>query len=309
MIDLSHFSSFFVANWKLNSSFEFINNFISSLSIDKSTKKCVVICAPYIYLNYLEVKRKDFYLGAQDCSCFEEGAYTGEISAKMLNEVGVNFCIVGHSERRQYFKESNEIVKLKAVRLIENNIIPIYISSDGVFDGLKGGYIETDKKNPVNCYGTIKNEVEDYLLKSGNKFMILRMGRVFGTDLCDDTIITNTIRQLKERKTLLCANDEIFTPLYIEDLCKAIIKLIRKRYEGVLHLISIESISRYEIAKTIQKYFNLRNIEIIPCKINSLGLLEKRPLLINLDDNKFNNLVKTEHCDIKHYLEIIDTKS
>jgi|TARA_B100000929_G_scaffold275106_1_gene248785 dTDP-4-dehydrorhamnose reductase len=191
----------------------------------------------------------------------------------------------------------------------ENNIIPIYISSDGVFDGLKGGYIETDKKNPVNCYGTIKNEVEDYLLKSGNKFMILRMGRVFGTDLCDDTIITNTIRQLKERKTLLCANDEIFTPLYIEDLCKAIIKLIRKRYEGVLHLISIESISRYEIAKTIQKYFNLRNIEIIPCKINSLGLLEKRPLLINLDDNKFNNLVKTEHCDIKHYLEIIDAKS
>ena len=127
--------------------------------------------------------------------------------------------------------------------------------------------------------------------------------------MCDDTIITNTIRQLKERKTLLCANDEIFTPLYIEDLCKAIIKLIRKRYEGVLHLISIESISRYEIAKTIQKYFNLRNIEIIPCKINSLGLLEKRPLLINLDDNKFNNLVKTEHCDIKHYLEIIDAKS
>ena len=59
MIDLSHFSSFFVANWKLNSSFEFINNFISSLSIDKSTKKCVAICAPYIYLNYLEVKRKE----------------------------------------------------------------------------------------------------------------------------------------------------------------------------------------------------------------------------------------------------------
>ena len=125
MIDLSHFSSFFVANWKLNSSFKFINNFISSLNIDKSTKMCVAICAPYIYLNYLDVKRKDFYLGAQDCSCFEEGAYTGEISAKMLNEVGVNFCIVGHSERRQYFNESNEIVKQKAIRLIENNIIPI----------------------------------------------------------------------------------------------------------------------------------------------------------------------------------------
>ena len=61
MIDLSHFSFFFVANWKLNSSFEFINNFISSLNIDKSTKKCVSICAPYIYLNYLKDKRKDYY--------------------------------------------------------------------------------------------------------------------------------------------------------------------------------------------------------------------------------------------------------
>ena len=190
----------------------------------------------------------------------------------------------------------------------ENNIIPIYISSDGVFDGLKGGYIETDKKNPVNCYGTIKSEVEDYLLKSGNKFIILRMGRVFGTDSYDGTIITNIIRQLREGEKLLCANDEIFTPLYINDLCKAVIKLIRERYEGVLHLISIESTSRYKIAKTVQKYFNLRNIEIIPCKINSLGLLEKRPLLINLDDSKFNNLVKTEHHDIKHYLEIIDAK-
>ena len=125
MIDLSQFQYFFVANWKLNSSFEFINNFVSSLNIDKSTKMCVAICAPYIYLNYLEVKRKDFYLGAQDCSCFDEGAYTGEISAKMLNEVGVSFCIVGHSERRQYFNEKNEDVKEKATKLLENEIIPI----------------------------------------------------------------------------------------------------------------------------------------------------------------------------------------
>ena len=51
-----------------------------------------------------------------------------------------------------------------------NDIVPIYISSDGVFDGIKGKYKETDKKNPVNCYGHIRNEVEDHLINSRNKF-------------------------------------------------------------------------------------------------------------------------------------------
>ena len=159
MIDLSHFSSFFVANWKLNSSFEFINNFISSLNIDKSTKMCVAICAPYIYLNYLEVKRRDFYLGAQDCSFFEEGAYTGEISAKMLKEVGVNFCIVGHSERRQYFNESNIIVKQKAIRLIENNIIPIICIGETL-----------DEKNNNKTQNVLKNQLEESVPESSDQF-------------------------------------------------------------------------------------------------------------------------------------------
>ena len=159
MIDLSHFSCFFVANWKLNSSFEFINNFISSLNIDKYTKKCVVICAPYIYLNYIDVKRKDFYLGAQDCSYFEAGAYTGEISAKMLNEVGINFCIVGHSERREYFKESNKIIKMKAIRLIENNIIPIICIGETL-----------EEKNNNNTQNVLKNQLEESVPESSNQF-------------------------------------------------------------------------------------------------------------------------------------------
>ena len=191
----------------------------------------------------------------------------------------------------------------------EHDIIPIYISSDGVFDGLKGRYKEIDKKNPVNCYGRIKNEVEDHLLNSGNKFIILRSGRVFGTDLKDETIITGMIKQLKEKKRLLCSDDQIFTPLYIEDLCNALTKLISDRYEGIFHLISLEATSHYKMAKSIQKYFNLHDLEIIPCAINSLGLLEKRPLLINLDDGKFSSLMETKHFDIDYYLKAIDKKS
>ena len=139
--------------------------------------------------------------------------------------------------------------------------------------------------------------------------MILRMGRVFGTDLKDGTIITSMIRDLKERKKLKCSDDHFFTPLYIKDLCSAITKLIHNKYEGILHLISVEATSRYKIAKNIQKYFNLNDVEIIPCKINSLGLLEKRPLMIDLDDSKSNSILGIKHFNIDHYLKMIDRKN
>ena len=66
----------------------------------------------------------------------------------------------------------------------KNKVIPIYISSDAVFDGSKGNYSENDKKNPILSYGKIKNEVENYLLNSNNFFLIVRIGRVFGINPC-----------------------------------------------------------------------------------------------------------------------------
>ncbi len=125
MIELSNFRSFFVANWKLNGNFQFIRQYLEILNREIFNKKCVVLCPPSIYLNIVKDLSKDSLIGAQDCSFYNEGAYTGEISANMLSDIGVNFCIVGHSERRKYFRESNDIINEKASKLIENNIVPI----------------------------------------------------------------------------------------------------------------------------------------------------------------------------------------
>ena len=125
MIKLSKFSSIFVANWKLNGNLSFINQYLDSLKVNPSQLNCVIICPPTIYLNNFNSILKNCYLGSQDISKFESGAYTGEISSKSLNDFGVKFCIVGHSERRQYFNENNNDIKNKASKLIKNNIIPI----------------------------------------------------------------------------------------------------------------------------------------------------------------------------------------
>ena len=77
------------------------------------------------YMKNCYSKLHSLYLGAQDCSKFKDGAYTGEISAFMLRENNCKFCIVGHSERRQVFNEHNEDIKLKAEQLLNERIIPI----------------------------------------------------------------------------------------------------------------------------------------------------------------------------------------
>ena len=123
MLKLSNFSSIFIANWKLNGNYAFIKEYYQNLSTNSNN--CIVICAPNIYLHRLQSNKKNLFFGAQDVSIYNEGAYTGEVSADMLNENKTNFCIVGHSERRQLFNETNNNIKLKAINLIEKNIIPV----------------------------------------------------------------------------------------------------------------------------------------------------------------------------------------
>ena len=123
MINLSNFSSIFIANWKLNGNIEFINKYYQKLL--PNSENCTVICSPHIYLNRLQNDKKNMFSGAQDVSIHSDGAFTGEISAKMLRDENINFCLVGHSERRKHFYESNETVKIKIKNLIDNQIIPV----------------------------------------------------------------------------------------------------------------------------------------------------------------------------------------
>ncbi len=125
MIKLDKFSSFFVANWKLNGNFKFIDQFVEDIKLIKSNSKCVVLCPTSIHLDYISRKNKNFFVGCQNVSNHEQGAFTGEISPIALKELNIDFCIVGHSERRQFSKETNEEINLKSSTLIKNQIIPI----------------------------------------------------------------------------------------------------------------------------------------------------------------------------------------
>lgn len=87
----------------------------------------VAICAPYLQLPVLveAFRGTGIGVGAQNVHYEAEGAFTGEISIPMLEEIGVDYCIVGHSERRQYFNESDDTVNRKVKALLKTSIIPI----------------------------------------------------------------------------------------------------------------------------------------------------------------------------------------
>jgi triosephosphate isomerase len=118
-------------NWKMNKHFDEAEELIGAIAsgLENKELKCeVVVCPPALYLEMASdyADESDFFVGAQNVSEHEHGAYTGEISAGMLDSVDVDFCIVGHSERRKYFGEDNYLLANKVNRLLDHDIYPIY---------------------------------------------------------------------------------------------------------------------------------------------------------------------------------------
>ena len=115
-------------NWKMNMLPNEAINFIEELTpLVSDTKNEVILCVPYTDLFYslLNVQGTNIKIGAQNMHWEEKGAYTGEISAQMLKSIGVEYVIIGHSERRQYFAETDESVNKKIKAAFENNLNPI----------------------------------------------------------------------------------------------------------------------------------------------------------------------------------------
>lgn len=115
-------------NWKMNGSLSANESLVKELLAGIGEPVCqVALCVPAVYLAQMQalVAGRPIELGAQDISLYEAGAYTGEISGAMLKEFGVHFCIVGHSERRQYHFETDAFVAAKAKRALACGITPI----------------------------------------------------------------------------------------------------------------------------------------------------------------------------------------
>ncbi len=119
------------ANWKLHKLPSEVNAWVKALYTALKDVEVggleLALCAPYTHLPALKeaLANGDIKLGAQDVSAHDKGAYTGEVAAAMLQDVGVHFVIVGHSERREYHAEDDALVRAKLTAVQEAGLVPI----------------------------------------------------------------------------------------------------------------------------------------------------------------------------------------
>ena len=199
-------------NWKMNmlpnEAIAFIEEFTPLV---KNTENEVVLCVPYTDLFYalLTAQNTNIKIGAQNMHWKETGAYTGEVSAKMLKSIGVEYVIIGHSERRQYFNETDETVNLKIKAAFENELKPIVCVGESLEQREAGitadvittqtrlaleGLTDEQVKNTIIAYepiwaiGTGKTATSE---DANNSIIEIRkeIEKIYGKDVSDCVII------------------------------------------------------------------------------------------------------------------------
>ena len=141
-----------IFNWKMNPETETKAKKLAKIveASKKNSKFKVIICPPFIYLENLIKKFKKIEFGAQNCFFKEKGAFCGEISPIMLKNLGVKFVILGHSERRKYFKETDFEIGKKIKAALKNKLIPIFCVGENLKERKKGLTKEVLKKQLLN---------------------------------------------------------------------------------------------------------------------------------------------------------------
>ena len=144
-------------NWKMNlnlqQGIELVNELNNLLTNDKPNCN-VVVCTPFIHLASVAniMKKEVISLGAENCADKESGAFTGEVSAEMVKSTGAEYVILGHSERREYYKETPEILKEKVILALKNNLKVIFCIGETLKereDGVQNKVVKAELEGSV----------------------------------------------------------------------------------------------------------------------------------------------------------------
>lgn len=133
-------------NWKMNidksAGEELIKEVVAKAS-DVPADVMLILNPPFPHLGYAkELVSGNVFLGAQNCSDKPKGAFTGEVSAPIIKSFGADYVILGHSERREYFQESDELLATKVNQVLENDLLPIFCCGESLEQREAGNFVE-----------------------------------------------------------------------------------------------------------------------------------------------------------------------
>lgn len=169
-------------------------------------------------------------------------------------------------------------------------ITPVFVSSDGVFDGTRAMWREDDEPRPIMEYGRQKLAVERYLASLPPPWLIVRPPKLLDPAPNPRCMLTGWVKALGEQKPILCATDQYFTPAAAPDVARALELLVRRRAHGLYHLGGPRRLSRRELLDAVLSEYRRHaepRAEIVDCSLRDIPVLEPRPLDSSLDSSRF----------------------
>jgi dTDP-4-dehydrorhamnose reductase len=223
----------------------------------------------------------------------------------LLGDTNPETCAVDLSKSQALNVESIK----KVIRDLNAwQIKPVFTSSEFVFNGVKGDYVETDPVNPILLYGKQKVEIEEYLQETCGDYCILRLAKVFGAESGDGTLFTSWLNAIEQGQTIRCATDQIFSPIYREDVVNVLIRVTEMTCSGIFHLAGPKPFTRMELLEMLLKHVKVYadvKVDVVPCSILDFNLKEKRPLNVSMVPKKLENAINYKIGDVEDVCEYI----
>ena len=217
-----------------------------------------------------------------------------DIIVNTISNANPSFCEVN---QKNIFSLHVEFTKKIFNLSQKNNIKLIHFSTDYVFDGKKGKYLENDKPNPVNYYGYSKYMSEKIVLQNSSN-VIIRTSLVYGKNQ-NARFFNFIIDNLKNKKEIDVYNDISFSPTLVDDIVKALFTIGKDSLSGIFHISSEDCISKYDFAKKIARTFNLDETLIKQSSIKELEPKMKYPTKTCLDSTSTSKRLKQEFHSVE----------
>ena len=201
---------------------------------------------------------------------------------------------VDYCEDHQEESYEKTVVSTKNLILLAEqlNARLVYISTDYVFDGAEGPYMEYAEVNPLSVYAKHKLEGELLVLKSSDKNLVLRVTNVYGNEERNKNFVSRIIGQcLNAQKLILkLPQDQYATPVNAWDIARAMCLLLKDEHAGIFHIASTDWMNRVELALNVLKYFPDAEYDLIPVTTEIMNQPAARPLRGGLLKSRFSEL-------------------
>jgi dTDP-4-dehydrorhamnose reductase len=162
----------------------------------------------------------------------------------------------------------------------------LYISTDAVFDGERGNYIETDTPSPLNVYAQTKLQGEREVLRENPAAAIARVNFYGWNAQSKESLAEWILKQLATGSLVPGFTDVVFCPLLANDLAEILLTLLERNLPGLYHVVGSEAVSKYEFARRVASTFGFDAGQIVPTRVADVGLKARRPLNMSLNTGK-----------------------